>query len=94
MKAAFFIAAFLGMALCSGGGIGALARQSGGAIPWMHPLTLVAMALGVAGLAVLASPLLGWRLPFVSDYRSGLIALVVIVVAKIAVTQAHLALVK
>lgn len=89
MKTAFYGAAVLGMALCAGG-MGAVIKQYGGTVPWTNPFTLLGCALGVAGLAILASPLLGWKLPYVSDYRSGLIALGVVVVAKVAVTQLHL----
>lgn len=69
-----------------------VAKKFGGMVPWTSPFTIAACVIGVVGLAVIASPVLGWRVPYVTDYRTGLFALGAVILTKIVITQAHLAL--
>lgn len=90
MKAAFIGTAIVGMSVC-GAGLGTVIKRFDGVVPWLSPFTIAGCVVGAIGLAIIASPLYGWKLPYVTDYRSGLLALGAVVVAKIVITQAHLA---
>ena len=70
----------IGMAMCTLGGIGP--TQS--ALGWTHPLTIIGSILGVAALLVVALPLLGVQLPLVTDTRSAVLALAVIMLVKVS----------
>lgn len=90
MKAAFIGAAIVGMGAC-GAGLGMVIKRFGGVVPWLSPFTIAGCIVGAVGLAIIGSPLYGWKLPYVTDYRTGLLALGAVVVAKVVITQAHLA---
>jgi hypothetical protein len=86
-KGILVVAALVGMAICSAG-IGQVAARG----QWMHPLAIVGYVLGVAALAVVGAGVIGIQLPLIDTPRAALIALAIIVIAKVALTQAHRAL--
>ncbi len=83
-KALLIIGTVVGMAVCTAG-IGPVAAKG----EWLHPLSLVGYVLGVAILLVVGAGLFDVRLPVVDSSRAALIVLVILVIAKIALTQLH-----
>ncbi len=72
----------IGIAMCTLSGIGSVQSTLG----WTHPLTIIGSILGVAALLVVVLPLLGVRLPLVTDTRSAVLALAVIMLIKVGLT--------
>jgi len=75
----------LGFALCARGGL----AYVGAAGQWTHPLAIVGSLLGVAILAVAGAAIFGYRLPFVAGPSQALIAMVVLIGAKVVNSLAH-----
>ncbi len=69
----------IGIAMCTLSGIGSVQSTLG----WTHPLTIAGSILGVLALLVVALPLFGVRLPLIADTRSAVLALAVIMLAKV-----------
>ncbi len=69
----------IGIAMCTLGGIGPTQTALG----WAHPLTIVGSILGVLALLLVALPLFGVRLPLVTDTRSAVLALTIVMLVKI-----------
>ncbi len=69
----------IGIAMCTLSGIGSVQSTLG----WTHPLTIAGSILGVLALLVIALPLFGIRLPLIADTRSAVLALAIIMVAKV-----------
>jgi hypothetical protein len=76
---ALVVLGLLGIAMCTMSGIGSVQ----GTLGWTHPLTIVGSILGVAALLVIVLPLLGVQLPLISDTRSAVLALAVIMLVKV-----------
>lgn len=74
----------VGMAVCSVG-IGRVAAQGA----WLHPLSMLAYVIGALILAVVVAALMGRPLPLVDSTRAAIIAVVVLAVAKVLLTQLH-----
>lgn len=77
----------VGMAICSMG-IGQVAARGA----WLHPFAIVAYIVGGTILALVIAALLNIPLPFAVDARGVLIAVVVLGLFKVALTQLHRAL--
>ena len=86
-KSALIVVTLIGMAMCTGG-IGQVAARG----EWAHPLSIVGYALGVFALGIVGAALFDVKLPLIDSPRAALIAVVLIGVAKIALTQLHRAL--
>lgn len=77
----------VGMAICSMG-IGQVAARG----EWLHPFAIVAYLVGGAILALVIAALLNIPLPFLVDARAVLIAVIVLGLLKVVLTQLHRAL--
>ena len=77
----------IGMALCSAG-IGQVAARGA----WLHPMSFVGYALGALILVVVGAALFGVSVPLVDSARAATIAVIVLAIAKIVLTQLHRAL--
>ena len=82
-RAAFIALAAAGFVMCSIG-MGRVATGLG----WTHPITLTGIVLGVAILALAGAMLVGFKVPFVRDYRAAFIAVAVMGLAKWALAMA------
>jgi hypothetical protein len=74
----------MGMAICSVG-IGQVSARG----EWLHPLSIVAYVLGGLVLLIAAAALLNISLPLIPDARAAWVAILVLAIAKIALTQLH-----
>jgi hypothetical protein len=73
-----------GMAMCTAG-IGRVAASNN----WTHPLSIVAYALGALALLIVIAGLVGWKLPLITTEWQAVVAVLVIIVAKVALTGLH-----
>lgn len=78
------VVGLLGMAICSRG-IGRVAAAN----RWFDPLSIAGYALGVVALVIIGAGISGRTLPFISNEREALLALLAIIVAKVALTALH-----
>ncbi len=78
------VVTLVGMAMCTPG-IGKVAAQN----VWLHPLALVSIALGVIALVIAGTALFGIPIPFITSDVSAIVAVIVIVILKIALTRIH-----
>lgn len=78
------VVTLVGMAMCTPG-IGKVAAQNA----WLHPLALVSIALGVIALVIAGTAFFGIRIPFITSDVSAIVAVIVIVILKIALTRIH-----
>jgi hypothetical protein len=83
-KVVLVVVTLLGMALCSAG-IGQVAARG----EWLHPMSIVASVMGVLVLGIVGAGLFDFKLPLVDSTRAAIIAVVVIMIAKVALTQLH-----
>ncbi|HXF60113.1 MAG TPA: hypothetical protein VNK95_00770 [Caldilineaceae bacterium] len=83
-KAALIGVTLIGMAFCSAG-VGQVAARGA----WLHPFAFIGYALGALILVIVGAALLGIRLPLVDSTRAALIAVVVLALAKVVLTQLH-----
>jgi hypothetical protein len=83
-KAVLIVVTLFGMALCSAG-IGQVAARG----DWLHPLSFIGYALGALILVIVGAALMGVRLPLVDSTRAAIIAVVVLALAKVVLTQLH-----
>ncbi len=79
----------LGMAMCTTG-IGRVASMNA----WTHPLAIFGYILGAAILLITIAVFTGWRLPFISSDQQAILAIAILMVAKIGTTLIHAFLVK
>lgn len=77
----------IGIAVCSIG-IGQVAAQNA----WAQPLSIVAYFVGALVLIIAAAALFNLSLPFIPDARAAWIAILVLALVKVALTQLHRAL--
>ena len=87
-KAVLIGVTLIGMAFCSAG-IGQVAARAA----WLHPLSFIGYALGALILVIVGAALLDIRLPLIDSTRAALIAVVVLALAKVVLTQLHRVLV-
>jgi hypothetical protein len=78
-RAVFFILAFIGIAMCTLGGIGPAIKLYG----WSNPITLLGSLLGLMALVLIAAVLFDLRLPLVTNEREAVIALALIGLVKV-----------
>lgn len=86
-KTLLVVLTFVGMAICSAG-IGQVAARG----DWAHPLSIVGYVIGALILVIVGAAVFGVNLPLIDSPRAALIALVVLAVAKVALTQVHRAM--
>lgn len=87
-KILLFVLTIVGMALCTGG-IGQVAARG----DWAHPLSIVGYVVGALILVIVGAALFGINLPLIDSTRAAMIAVIVLMIAKFALTQLHRALV-
>jgi hypothetical protein len=80
----------LGMTICTLGGIGRVAAQNA----WTHPLAFLASLIGVAILIIALAAFTGWKLPLIQGDRQALIAIAILIGAKIVASIIHYMLVR
>ncbi len=83
-KTLLVVGTVVGMAMCTGG-IGQVAARG----EWAHPLAILGYVLGALILVVVGAALLGIDLPLIDSPRAALIAMIVLVILKVALTQVH-----
>lgn len=83
-KTVLIIVTLIGMAICSAG-IGQVAARG----EWLHPMAMVGYVLGTLILVIVGAALFGLNLPLIETPRAALIAVVVLALAKVALTQLH-----
>src|SRR6478752_1107174 len=83
-RAALAVLGLVGVAMCANG-IGRVAAAG----RWLDPLSFAAYAFGAAALVVVAAGLFGWKLPLISSVRDAEVALLAVIVLKIALTALH-----
>jgi hypothetical protein len=86
-KIALIVVTLVGMAMCTAG-IGRVAAQG----QWLHPLALVGSLLGVAILLLVGAALFNIKLPLIDSTQAALIAVIVVVILKVALTQLHVSM--
>ena len=74
----------IGMIICTGG-IGKVAARG----EWMHPLSLVAYAIGLLILAIAGATAFDIQLPLIDSARTAVIVVVVLALAKVGLTPLH-----
>jgi hypothetical protein len=74
----------IGMAMCTMG-IGQVAARG----EWAHPLAIVAYVIGLLILIIAVAVVFNIPLPLIDSARAALIAIVVLAIAKIVLTQVH-----
>ena len=77
----------LGMAMCTAG-IGQVAARG----EWAHPFAIAGYVLGALVLVIAGAALFNINLPLIDSARAAVIAVIVLAVLKIALTQVHRAL--
>ena len=80
----------LGMAICTLGGIGRVAAQNA----WTHPLAILGSLIGVAILVITLAAFAGWKLPLIQGDRQALVAIAILIGAKIVNSVIHYLLVR
>ena len=75
----------LGMAICTLGGIGRVAAQN----TWAHPLSILGYLLGTIIILVTLATFAGWKLPLIQGDRQALIAIAILIGAKIVDSVIH-----
>jgi len=86
-KTLLVVLTFVGMAICSAG-IGQVAARG----DWAHPLSIVGYVIGALILVIVGAALFGVNLPLIDSPRAALIALIVLAIVKVALTQVHRAI--
>jgi hypothetical protein len=87
-KMALVVVTVIGMALCTAG-IGQVAARG----DWLHPLSIVGYLLGALILGIVGAALSGIQLPWIDSTRAAMIAVIVLAIAKVVLTQLHRAVV-
>ncbi|MCC6456372.1 MAG: hypothetical protein IT328_15565 [Caldilineaceae bacterium] len=83
-KMVLVLVTLLGMAFCSAG-IGQVAARG----EWLHPMSIAASVMGVLVLGIVGAGLFDFKLPLIDSTRAATIAVIVIVIAKVVLTQVH-----
>ncbi len=78
------IVTLLGMAMCTAG-IGKVAARGA----WLDPFAMVGSLLGVVILAMVGAALFGIKLPLIDSTQAAIIAVIVLMIVKVALTQIH-----
>jgi hypothetical protein len=78
------VVTLIGFAMCAVG-IGQVAARGA----WLQPLSIVGYALGALILAIVGATLLGVPLPLIDSTRSAIIAVMLLALVKIVLTQLH-----
>jgi len=84
LKVDLILLVVIGMAICMSG-IGRVAAMN----LWTNPLSILGVLLGVLILVVAASAFFGWKLPLIQSDTQSLIAIVLLVILKIANSLFH-----
>lgn len=80
----------IGMTICQQGGIGRVAATG----QWTHPLSIIGYLLGGLILIIALAVFVGWKLPFISNYRQALLAIAFLASLKVVNAALHFLLSK
>ena len=84
-KASVAVVLLLGFAMCAQGGLGYV----GAAGQWTHPLAIIGIFLGAAILVVAGAAFFGYKLPLIAGPSQALLAMIVLIGAKVVNSLAH-----
>lgn len=87
-KILLLVVTAIGMAMCTAG-IGAVAARGA----WLEPMSMVAYLVGALILAIVGATLLNIPLPLIDSPRAALMAVILLAVIKVLLTQLHRAFV-
>jgi hypothetical protein len=74
----------VGMAMCAIG-IGQIAAQG----LWLHPLSILAYIIGALILVIVGANLFNLSLPLIESTRAAILAVILLAVLKVGITQLH-----
>lgn len=83
-KLLLIVVTVVGMAICAGG-IGQVAARG----EWLQPMSIAAYVIGGLILVIVGATVFDIPLPLINSTRTALIAVVVLAVFKVALTQLH-----
>ncbi len=83
-KSLLIVLTLVGMAACTAG-IGQVATRG----EWLHPLSLVGYVLGALVLLITVAGVFSINLPLIDSTRAALVAVIVLALLKVALTQLH-----
>lgn len=83
-RAATFVLLILGFTMCAVGSLRHIQPDE-----WTHPVTVVAAVLGGLALLLGIAVLVGIRVPLISNERTALVILAIIVLAKVVLARLH-----
>jgi hypothetical protein len=83
-KSLLIVVTVVGMAFCTAG-IGQVAARG----EWLQPMAIVAYVIGALILVIVGATLFNIPLPLIDSTRAALIAVVVLAVLKVMLTQLH-----
>ncbi len=83
-RMAFLALVLLGLAMCATGKLG-----MGAVYGWAHPLHMAGYVLGTIGLVLAVFVWFNWPIPFIATERAALIAMAVLMLAKVGVAQLY-----
>lgn len=83
-KTLLIVITLVGMAMCSMG-IGQVAARG----EWLHPMAIVAYAIGVLVLVIAGAAIFNIELPLIDSTRAAILAVIVLAIIKVALTQLH-----
>ena len=84
MRVTHAVLGFVGMAMCTAG-IGRVAAAN----RWADPLSIVGYILGALALVIVVAGLFGWNLPLITTEWQAIVAVLLLIIAKIALTSLH-----
>jgi hypothetical protein len=82
MRISLAVLGFVGMAMCTEG-IGRVATAN----RWADPLSIVGYIFGAAALVIIVAGLFGWDLPLITTEWQAILAVFLIIIAKVALTS-------
>ncbi len=83
-KGILLVVTLVGMAMCSIG-IGQVSARG----EWLNPMAIVAYGIGTLILVIVGAALLNLSLPLIDSPRAAWIAVIVLALVKVGVTQLH-----
>ncbi len=83
-KTLLIVITLIGMAMCAIG-VGQVAAQG----MWLHPLAIIAYVIGALILVIVGANLLNVALPLIDSTRAAILAVILLGVLKVGITQLH-----
>jgi hypothetical protein len=86
-KSLLILLTLVGMAMCTAG-IGKVAARG----EWLHPMAILGYVIGILILLIVGTALFDIPLPLIDSTRAAIVAVVLLAIVKIALTQLHRAI--